>query len=120
MSKPFPPAKLEHILMANHASRGQPNLDLGQAARTAIGSTATREEMLRVAARVVALTNILIANPELKPWLIESGRDQSTVDIAVLKAAARAPLFQTQFPTDLAFDLEKFKAILLEESQPPS
>ena len=88
MSKSIPHAKLEHILMVEHVKRKQPDLDLGQAVRTAIGSPSTREEMLSVAACLVAVTNTLIANPELKPWLIEAGRDQSTVDVAVLRAAA--------------------------------
>lgn len=120
MSKPIPPATLEHILMVDHAKRGEPNLDLSQAVQTAIGSTATNEEMVSAASRLVALTDILVANPELKPWLIESGRVQSTVDVAVLKAAARAPLFRAQFPADLVFDLETFKTVLREEGQPQS
>jgi hypothetical protein len=117
MSKPIPPAKLEHMLMVNHTKSRQPELDLGQAVRAAIGSTVTREEMLSVASRLLALSNIR-AHPELRPWLVESGKDQSTGDVAILKAAARAPLLQTQFPADLAFDLNTFKAILLEEGRP--
>ena len=70
-----------------------------------------------MASRLLALSNIR-AHPELKPWLVESGKDQSTGDVAILKAVARAPLLQTQFPADLAFDVKTFKAILLEEGRP--
>lgn len=92
-------------------------MDVRQAVRTAMGSTATREEMVSAASRMVALTNILVS-PVLKRWICESGKDQSTVDMAVLRVAARAPLFQTQRPADLAFDTEMFESFLLEESQP--
>jgi hypothetical protein len=73
MSKLIPSAKLEHLLMVNHVKRDQPHLDIGQATRAPIGSTAARGELLSVASRLVALTNIL-AIPELKPWLSESGK----------------------------------------------
>ena len=105
--------------MVEHAARDQPTPDIRLAVRAAIGSTATREEMVSVASRLVALTNIL-ANPELRPWLAESGKNQSTVNMAVLKAAACAPLFQTERPADLTFDMETFKSILIEESPPQS
>lgn len=114
----IPPAKLEHFIMVNRVKSDRRELDVGQAVRAAIGSTATRDEMLSVASRLVALTKIL-SNPDLKPWISKWGGDHASVNIAILKAAARAPLAQPEkYVNDLAFDVEGFKDILSEESPP--
>lgn len=110
----IPPAKLEHLIMVNRVKSDRRELDVGQAVRAAIGSNATHSELLSVASRLVALTNIL-QNPDLKPWTSKWGGDHASVDIAILKAAARAPLVQPEYADDLAFDVEGFKDILHEE-----
>lgn len=113
----IPPAKLEHFIMVNRVKSDRRELDIEQAVTAAIGSTATRDEMRIVASRLVALTKIL-SNPDLKPWISKWATDHASVNIAILRAAARAPIAQPEYVNDLAFDVEGFMSILREESPP--
>ncbi len=104
--------------MVNRVKSDRPELDVFQAVRAAIGSTATRAELISVGSRLVALTNVL-KNPDLKPWISSSGADRASVHISILKAAARAPLPQPEFANELAFDIDGFIDILREEPPMP-
>lgn len=112
------PAKLEHILMVQHAKTRQPELNIGQAVKIGLGGVATHEEMVSAGTRLVALTNFLLTKPDLRPWLSDSEIDFTNGDIILLKAAARAPLKRTKFGNDVIFEEASFKAILLDESPP--
>jgi hypothetical protein len=118
MPKLVPVAKVEHLILANEMSHERPDLGPIETVRAALGGIATPDEMISVTSRMVALRQILMSNPDLRPWLIEAGKDEATIDGAIFNAAARAPLTQTQFVADLAFDLASFKSILLEKAQP--
>lgn len=110
------PTKLEHMLVVQHARTKQPALDIGKAVKAGLEGIATREEMVDTGTRLYALSNFLRTKPDLKPWLSETGADYWAGDIALLKAAARAPLKKTKFGNDVIFEAASFKAILREES----
>lgn len=103
------------MLMIEEAKRKQPHLELSHAVRSALRESATNEQMMSVASRLVALTNLLLLRPELQRSATDVG---AIVDLPVLKVAAHAPLFQASRPALLMFELGSFLAVLSEESPP--
>lgn len=117
MPKFVPVAKFEHIVRANQVSHERPDLDGVKVVGVALESIATPDEMASVLSRMVALRAFLLANQDLKPWLLASNADLAMVDEAIMKAAARAPLPEKDKIAQLVFDDEEFKAIVLAESR---
>ena len=64
MSDSIPPCTVQQLIMVQHAKAKQPNLDLFKAINTAIPE-ATDDQKLSVMARLIALQNMLKANPSL-------------------------------------------------------
>lgn len=114
MSGIVSPCTMQQLLMVLHAKTKQPAIDLARAIQVAIPE-ATNEQKLSVAARLIALQNMLAANPSLKTATVEPGK-VSTFNVAVLRAAARAPLERSVFVHETAFEVMNFNAVLREES----
>jgi len=101
--------------MVYHVKDKNPHFDLRQAVRAALADNASLEEMLSVGARLVALQNIIAANPPLRSGTHATGK-LPTIHVAVLRAAARAPLERSVLVNELCFDAEAFNAVFKEES----
>jgi hypothetical protein len=114
MSVPIPATTLANILAVQHAKSRNPHYDIRQAVYAAMGD-ATVEEKMSVAARLIALSNLLLLQPELQSKPTETG---SVVHVSVMRAAARAPLLPTERPALLLFELDSFLKVLAEESDP--
>lgn len=113
MSDQIPACTLENILTVYHAKAKNPTFDIRQAVRAGLGDAAPTEQMVAVGSRLIALTNLLLLQPELQQRPTDDG---SVVHVSILRAAARAPLFPTERPALLLFDLDSFLAVLAEES----
>lgn len=115
MTDAVPPCTVQQFIMVQHAKARQPNLDLPQAIQTAL-TDASNEQKLSVMARIVALQNMLRANPSLGVAAVEPGK-QANVNIVLYRTAARAPLEKGVFVHETAFDVAAFNAVLKEESR---
>lgn len=115
MSATVPSCTLQQLLMVQHAKAKQPELDLPRAIQKAIPE-ATDEQKLSVMARLVGLQNMLRANPSLVSGTLEPSK-ATNVNVAVFRAAARAPLERGVFVHETNFDVTSFNAVLREESQ---
>lgn len=74
------------------------------------------EVILAIDYRLRALAK-LIGEGEGKPWTYAVEEDGGhMINEALLRAAARAPLFEAKIVKDVRFDLEEFMKIALEES----
>jgi len=113
MSNPIPACTLENILTVYNAKAKNPTFDIRQAVRAGLGDAAPTELMVTVGSRLIALTNLLLLQPELQQRPTDDG---SVVHVGILRAAARAPLFPTSRPALLIFNLDSFLAVLAEES----
>lgn len=115
MSDLIPPCTLAQLRMVYHAKEKNPHFDLRQAVRAALADNASLEEMVSVGARLIALQNMIVANPSLSSRTDASGKARP-VHVAVLRAAARAPLETSVLVNELCFDAAAFNAVLKEES----
>ena len=115
MSDLIPPCTLSQLRMAHHAKDKNPRIDIREAVRAALGDDASPEAMVSVAARLIALQNMLVADPSLTTGTHSSGK-LPTIHVAVLRAAARAPLEKSVFVHEVCFDPAAFNAALKEES----
>lgn len=115
MSNAIPSCTLQQLLMVQHAKAKQPELELPQAIQKAIPE-ATDEQKLSVMARLVALQNMLRANPSLVSGTVEPSK-ATNVNVAVFRAAARAPLEKGVFVHETSFDVASFNAVLRDESR---
>jgi hypothetical protein len=114
MTDSIPPCTVQQLIMVQHAKAKQPNLELPRAIQTAIPE-ATDDQKLSVMARVIALQNMLKANPSLGAGTVEPGKP-STINVALLRTAARAPLEKSIFVHEVSFDVTTFNEVLREES----
>lgn len=117
MPKLVPEAKLECIIRANQMAHERPDLDGVKVVGVALEGIATPDEMTSVLTRMVALRAFLMANQDLRPWLLSSNADLAIIDEAILKATARSPLREKEKIAQHVFDDDEFKKILLEESR---
>jgi hypothetical protein len=117
MPKFVPEVDFRLLVIASQKAFEMPGAGSSEVIKTALGAVATPEQMFTVEIRMGTLAKLLRSNPDLKPWLIESGAVDALMDEAIFKAAARAPLEETKTLGDLAFDSDAFKKILLEESR---
>lgn len=115
MSDTIPSCTLQQLLMVQHAKAKQPELDLPRAIQKAMPE-ATDEQKLCVAARLIALQNMLRANPSLVSGTLGL-TNVTNVNVAIFRAAARAPLEKGVFVHETNFEVASFNAVLREESQ---
>lgn len=115
MSDLIPPCTLAQLRMVYHAKEKNPHFDLRQAVRAALADNASLDEMVSVGARLIALQNMITANPSLSTRTDASGKVRP-IHVAVLRAAARAPLEPSVLVNELCFDVAVFNAVLKEES----
>ena len=115
MSDFIPPCTLAQLHMVLHATDKNPHFDLPQAMRAALADNASLEEKMSVGARLIALQNMIAANPSLLSGTDASGK-RPTFHVAVLRAAARTPLEKSVLVNELCFDVASFNAVLKDES----
>jgi len=115
MSDLIPPCTFAQLRMVLHAKDKNPHFDLRQAMRAGLGDNASPEDVLSVGARLIALQNMIAANPSLRSGADASGK-LPTIHVAVFRAAARTPLEKSALVNELCFDVAAFNAVLKEES----
>jgi hypothetical protein len=114
MTDIFPPCTIEQFIQVQHAKAKQPALELPHAIQAALPD-ATDDQKLSVMARLIALQNMLKANPALGVTNVEPGK-QGKVNVALYRTAARTPLRKSVFVHETSFDVTAFSAVLKEES----
>jgi hypothetical protein len=115
MSDLIPSCTLAQLSMVLHAKDKNPHFDLRQAVRAALADSASLEEIMSVGARLIALQNMIAANPSLLSGTNASGK-LPAIHVALLRAAARTPLEKSVLVNELCFDAAAFDAVLKEES----
>ena len=115
MSDLIPPCTFAQLRMVLHTKEKNPHFDIRQALRAALGDNASPEETMSVAARLIALQNIIAANPSLMSGTHAPGMPPK-IHVADFRAAARAPLEKSVLVNEIYFDPADFNAVLKEES----
>jgi hypothetical protein len=119
--KPIPTVSF-NLIIRGHEQINADHEEFGSAEPTislvtALSANHTPEEILAVSYRLGALAK-LIREGEGKPWTLAVTKDNyHMVNEALFRAAARAPLMEAKTVGDVAFELNTFIPIALEEAE---